>query len=142
MRKEEKGKEANLREANARGTNVSSISHAEVSKGSSEASPVHLARLLTQLLMEKQNQGFVLSKSNPLDFNSPLINFASNQRLSNFCQNKNNWVIDSGKTDHMTWDKNILKDYQNSKEFQHVTIANGNKVKFMVKALHKYFLRM
>jgi hypothetical protein len=73
-----------LGEANARGTNASSISHAEVSKRSSEASPVQLARLLTQLLMEKQNQDFVLSKSNPLDFNSPLISSASNQRLSIF----------------------------------------------------------
>jgi Integrase core domain/GAG-pre-integrase domain len=33
----------------------------------------------------------------------------------------------------MTWDKNILKDYQNSKEFQHVTIANGNKVQIYGK---------
>jgi hypothetical protein len=28
----------------------------------------------------------------------------------------------------MTWNKNILKNYQNLKESQHVTIANGNKV--------------
>jgi hypothetical protein len=42
----------------------------------------------------------------------------------------------------MTWDKNILKNYQNSKEPQHVTIANGNKVQICGQGTTKYFLKM
>jgi hypothetical protein len=58
------------------------IPHAEVRKGSSEASPVQLACLLTQLLMKKQNQGFVLSKSDFLDSNfNVIVNSGFNKNL-------------------------------------------------------------
>jgi hypothetical protein len=42
----------------------------------------------------------------------------------------------------MTWDKNILQNYQNSKESQHVTIANGNKVQIRGLGTNKYFLKI
>jgi hypothetical protein len=42
----------------------------------------------------------------------------------------------------MTWDKNILQNYQNSKESQHVTIANENKVQIRGLGTNKYFLKI
>jgi hypothetical protein len=62
-----------------------------------------------------------------------LHNLVFNLKNANLCRNKNNWVIDFGASDHMTWDKYILQNYQNSKESQHVTIANGNK--FQIRGL-------
>jgi gag-polypeptide of LTR copia-type len=133
-RKWEKGKVAylgemgfDLKDSNAKGSDQSAYSSNSSAEGigSAGAASVQLARLFTQLLVEKQKLGFVLYKSNSLN---SLHNSAFILKIANLCQNKNNWVIDSGASDHVTWDKNILQNYQNSKESQHVTIANGNKV--------------
>jgi hypothetical protein len=78
--------------------------------GSAEAASMQLARLLTQFLVEKQNSGFVLYNSDSLNsLQNSTINLVFNLKIANLCQNKNNWVIDSGASDHMTWDKNILQ---------------------------------
>jgi hypothetical protein len=78
--------------------------------GSAEAASMQLARLLTQFLVEKQNSGFVLYNSHSLNsLQNSTINLVFNLKIANLCQNKNNWVIDSGASDHMTWDKNILQ---------------------------------
>jgi GAG-pre-integrase domain len=39
-----------------------------------------------------------------------------------------NWVIDSGATDHMTWDQNKLQNIIPTVEPQHILVANRNKV--------------
>jgi hypothetical protein len=78
--------------------------------GSAEAASMQLARLLTQFLVEKQKSGFVLYNSDSLNsLQNSTINLVFNLKIANLCQNKNNWVIDSGTSDHMTWDKNILQ---------------------------------
>jgi Integrase core domain len=93
--------------------------------GSSVAQTVQLNHLLTQLnnLLQQQNPGFVYSNNN---FNSPKI--SSSSKVANACQNTNRWVLDSGATDHMTWNKNKLTNITQNKDPQHVIVANGNEV--------------
>jgi hypothetical protein len=97
----------NSKDSNAKGSDQSAYSSNSSIEGigSAEAASVQLARLLTQLLLEKQKPGFVLYKSDSLN---SLHNSTFILKIPNLCQNKNNWVIDSGTSDHMTWDKNIL----------------------------------
>jgi hypothetical protein len=72
--------------------------------GSSVAGTAQLTQLLSQLnqLLQQQNPGSFLYKSNfsCYSFYDP--------KSVNLCQNTNNWIIDSGATDHMTCDQTKL----------------------------------
>jgi hypothetical protein len=59
--------------------------------GSSAAGTMQLAQLLSQFLSSEQQTG---SFSVPFDFNRPQMTISS----ANLCQNKNDWIIDSGAT--------------------------------------------
>jgi gag-polypeptide of LTR copia-type len=91
--------------------------------GSSMAGTAQLTQLLTQLnqLLQQQNPGSFLYKSNFSchSFYDP--------KSANLCQNTNNWIIDSGATDHMTCDQTKLQNFKKVIDPQHVVVANGHK---------------
>jgi hypothetical protein len=94
--------------------------------GSSVASAEQLSQLLSQLnnLLQQQTVGSVLYKSN-LFFSDQ----NNSSKIANLCHNTSKWIVDSGATDHMTWDQNKLENIIPTTESQHVIVANGNKVK-------------
>jgi hypothetical protein len=99
----------------------------ECASGSSVASTTQLNHLLSQLnvLLQQQNTGFVSHNSIICSLNSNV----NNPNLADFGKNTTSWIIDSGATDHMTWDQNKLQNIRSTVEPQHVLVANGNKVK-------------
>jgi hypothetical protein len=74
--------------------------------GSSVASTTQLNQLLTQLnsLLQQQTTDFVQFNPISSSFNSN----ASSLNPTDLGHGTTNWVIDSGATDHMTWDQNKL----------------------------------
>ena len=106
--------------------------------GSSVAQSVQLTQLITQLngFLQQQNSGSVSSK---LTFNSFKID--NNFKYANICHNTSKWIIDSGATDHMTWDSTKLENITQNKDPQHVTVANGNKVQIQGVGTTKFLTK-
>jgi len=62
---------------------------------------------------------------------APNIKKASGM-VTNLIQNFNtNWILDSGATDHMTGDKNVLNNYKHHEGKQFVVVANGDKMEIL-----------
>jgi hypothetical protein len=52
------------------------------------------------------------------------------------------WVLDSGATDHMTGNKNLLHNFVSSNTTQYITVPNGDKIEilgFFQKLYHKFY---
>jgi hypothetical protein len=83
----------------------SRLKHRADNEGSSVAPTAQLAHLMTQLssLLQQHAAG----SSKPFNFCEYAPKFA------NFCQNKNKWIVDSGATNHMTYNPNQLQNYIN-----------------------------
>jgi hypothetical protein len=96
--------------------------------GSPEAHELQLAHLSTHLsnLLYQQKSGFVLCKHNY--FNYSPISLTSTHNFSDLSQIISDWIVDSGATDHVTWEQNKLQNLTKLNEPQHVTVANGNIV--------------
>ena len=45
-----------------------------------------------------------------------------------FCKSNLDWILDSGATDHMTGNKNLLQNYKIGKGHEFVYVANGGKM--------------
>jgi hypothetical protein len=99
----------------------------ECASGSSVVSSTQLNQLWSQLniLLQQQNTGSESHNSIVCSLNSNV----NNPNLADFGQNTTSCIIDSGATDHMTWDQNKLKNIRSTVKPQHVLVANGNEVK-------------
>jgi hypothetical protein len=53
-----------------------------------------------------------------------------------------NWLLDSGATDHMTGNKNLLLNYKHLEGKQFVIIANGDKMKILGSASINIFSKI
>jgi predicted nucleic acid binding AN1-type Zn finger protein len=73
----------------------------------------HLMQQLSMML--KQNSSTNTSKNSGI-----VVNFTSK-----FSQQ--NWILDSGATDHITGNKNLLRNFTNWNTNQFVTVVNGEK---------------
>jgi hypothetical protein len=81
---------------------------------------VQLANVIHQLqsIMQQQPSGFVFSQNNDSKFSSKPL------KLTQLCQNKNKWIVDSEAMDHMTYDVNKLRNITPLNNSQHMTITN------------------
>jgi CRISPR/Cas system CMR-associated protein Cmr3 (group 5 of RAMP superfamily) len=72
-------------------------------------------------------------------------------KINGMCLNtiylSDQWVLDSGATDHMTENKNLLHNFVSSNTIQYVIVANGDKMKILgfgsikifSKIYHKFY---
>jgi hypothetical protein len=58
---------------------------------------------------------------------------------SNLNSLQSNWILDSGVTDHITRNKNLLDNYENWNKVQFVTVVNGEKIKILGSGSIKLF---
>jgi hypothetical protein len=54
---------------------------------------------------------------------------------------QSNWILDSGETDHITGNKNLLHNYENWNKVQFVTVVNDEKIKILGSCSIKLFLK-
>jgi hypothetical protein len=74
---------------------------------------------------------FVLLQTN--NKNSGMI---ANSNLNSL---QSNWILDSGATDHITGNKNLLHNYENWNKVQFMTVANSEKIKILGSGSIKLF---
>ena len=60
-------------------------------------------------------------------------------------KNNEKWILDSGATDHMTGNRNLLRSFRTLENDQYFTVANDEKIKIkgwgMISILNKNFLQ-
>jgi GAG-pre-integrase domain len=86
----------------------------EVGRSKKEPDPV---RQLAQQL-------FMLLQQNTQKYSGMAFNLSQNS-------SQTKWVLDSGATDHMTGNKDLLDNYRKYEKNQFVTVANGEKMEIL-----------
>jgi hypothetical protein len=67
-------------------------------------------------------------------------NNKNSSRIANSLNSfQSNWILDSGATDHITGNKNLLHNYENWNKVQFVIVANGEKIKILGSGSIKLF---
>jgi GAG-pre-integrase domain len=105
--------------ANGSASYVGSGSDLGVASGSEAGQP-------NSLLSQQQLDQVLAQIKSSLGQRGKFTGMVSKQCLNSYTNN--NWIVDSGATDHMTGNINLLTNIQPTKNTQNVIVANGAKI--------------